>query len=180
MDEHFVRPNSFLPTTADVTKNYVFAFLYLSTPTRTRELPYLRQVRAPQYASLPPVNIEALMNACTAPGRWTFPISRDSAECLSSRVHSIILWDSIYDQIFLLEPITYNNSWTGSVLSTTTSPADNVLFSLHLIDMGTEMYGDSILCQFGDTTILTDGRHSSDFQGQKGFMSEVLGVNLLP
>jgi hypothetical protein len=85
-----------------------------------------------------------------------------------------------YDQIFLLEPITYNNSWTGSVLSTTTSPADNVLFSLHLIDMGTEMYGDSILCQFGDTTILTDGRHSSDFQGQKGFMSEVLGVNLLP
>src|SRR5271165_327137 len=40
--------------------------------------------------------------------RWTFSISRDAAECLSPRIRSVILWDSIATQtekIFLLEAI---------------------------------------------------------------------------
>src|SRR5580692_3993718 len=52
----------------------------------------------------------------------------------------------------------------------------------YVLDMGSEKYGDSILCVFGDTTILIDGGHRSDYAGQSGFdsipeqLSQILGV----
>ncbi len=51
----------------------------------------------------------------------------------------------------------------------------------HLLDVGAEKYGDCILCRFPSATVLIDGAHASDYQGQPGFksipqqLSEVLG-----
>lgn len=56
-------------------------------------------------------------------------------------------------------------------MNTTTNDADTSAYSLHLLDMGSQMYGDCLLCRFGNTTILIDGGHSSDFEGQEGFNS---------
>jgi beta-lactamase superfamily II metal-dependent hydrolase len=41
----------------------------------------------------------------------------------------------------------------------------------YLLDMGDEQYGDSILCLFGDKTVLIDAGHPSDFDGQEGYES---------
>ena len=41
----------------------------------------------------------------------------------------------------------------------------------YLLDMGSEQYGDSILCVFGDKTVLIDAGHPSDFDGQDGYDS---------
>ena len=41
----------------------------------------------------------------------------------------------------------------------------------HLLDMGREQYGDCVLCTFGDTTVLIDAGHPSDFKGQDGYDS---------
>jgi len=41
----------------------------------------------------------------------------------------------------------------------------------YLLDMGGEQYGDSILCVFGDKTVLIDAGHPSDFDGQEGYDS---------
>src|SRR5712671_4390449 len=52
----------------------------------------------------------------------------------------------------------------------------------YVLDMGSEKYGDSILCVFGNTTVLIDGGHRSDFAGQSGFdsipkqLSDALGT----
>lgn len=52
----------------------------------------------------------------------------------------------------------------------------------YLLDMGSEQYGDSILCVFGDKTVLIDAGHPSDFDGQDGYVSipdqiaEILGT----
>ena len=35
-------------------------------------------------------------------------------------------------------------------------------FAVHLLDVGPEEYGDAVLCQFGDTTVLIDGAHPGD------------------
>ena len=35
-------------------------------------------------------------------------------------------------------------------------------FAVHLLDVGPEEYGDAVLCQFGETTILIDGAHPGD------------------
>lgn len=35
---------------------------------------------------------------------------------------------------------------------------------IHLLDVGPQEYGDSILCQFGDVTVLIDGAHSANWQ----------------
>ena len=37
----------------------------------------------------------------------------------------------------------------------------------YLLDMGTEKYGDCVLCVLPDKTILIDGGHRSDWQGQR-------------
>src|SRR5881296_2319032 len=42
---------------------------------------------------------------------------------------------------------------------------------VHLLDVGVEEYGDSILCQFGDATIMIDGGHPSDQVGSEGHPS---------
>ena len=41
----------------------------------------------------------------------------------------------------------------------------------YVLDMGSEKYGDSLLCVFGTTTVLIDGGHRSDYAGQSGFDS---------
>jgi ribonuclease BN (tRNA processing enzyme) len=40
-----------------------------------------------------------------------------------------------------------------------------------VLDMGREQYGDSILCRFGDKTVLIDAGHPSDFAGQANYDS---------
>jgi beta-lactamase superfamily II metal-dependent hydrolase len=39
---------------------------------------------------------------------------------------------------------------------------------LYLLDVGTQQYGDCILCEMGDRYILVDGGHPSDFRGTPG------------
>jgi len=56
-------------------------------------------------------------------------------------------------------------------MNTTEFVADPIKQSLHLLDMGNQMYGDCLLCRFGGKNILIDGGHSSDFDGQEGFVS---------
>ena len=59
-------------------------------------------------------------------------------------------------------------------------PRDSEL-KIHALDMGSQMYGDCLLIQKGRTTILVDGGHQSDFEGQEGYASipeqlqEILG-----
>lgn len=49
------------------------------------------------------------------------------------------------------------------------SDADSL--TLWLLDMGTEQYGDCIVCRRGDRTILIDGGHPGDFEDRNGFKS---------
>lgn len=44
-------------------------------------------------------------------------------------------------------------------------------FAVHLLDVGLEEYGDSLLCQFGDVTVLIDGAHTGDQVGKGGHKS---------
>jgi beta-lactamase superfamily II metal-dependent hydrolase len=52
---------------------------------------------------------------------------------------------------------------------------------LHLLDMGREQYGDCVLCEAGERTILIDGGHPGDWRGRNGYPSipeqleEILG-----
>jgi beta-lactamase superfamily II metal-dependent hydrolase len=39
-------------------------------------------------------------------------------------------------------------------------------FSIHLLDVSEEQYGDAILCEFGNTTVLIDGGHRSNIGGR--------------
>jgi beta-lactamase superfamily II metal-dependent hydrolase len=39
-------------------------------------------------------------------------------------------------------------------------------FAVHLLDVGQKEYGDAILCQFGDVTVLIDGAHTGDQVGK--------------
>lgn len=43
--------------------------------------------------------------------------------------------------------------------------------SVQFLDMGHEKYGDSIVCLFGDKTILFDGGHARNIEGRDGFSS---------
>src|SRR5688572_29068417 len=42
---------------------------------------------------------------------------------------------------------------------------------IHALDMGDRMYGDCLLVEGGGRTVLIDGGHDNDFQGQEGFES---------
>lgn len=44
-------------------------------------------------------------------------------------------------------------------------------FRVHVLDMGNTMYGDCILVEVAGKTVLIDGGHSSDYEGQTGFDS---------
>lgn len=39
-------------------------------------------------------------------------------------------------------------------------------FAVHLLDVGLKEYGDALLCQFGDVTVLIDGAHTGDQTGK--------------
>jgi len=43
--------------------------------------------------------------------------------------------------------------------------------TVHLLDMGYTRYGDCIYLDFGDITVLIDGGHAEDFEGQDGYSS---------
>jgi beta-lactamase superfamily II metal-dependent hydrolase len=49
--------------------------------------------------------------------------------------------------------------------------SDSSASKFYLLDMGSEKYGDCILCVAGSKTILIDGGHLSDWQGQQGSQS---------
>ncbi len=38
--------------------------------------------------------------------------------------------------------------------------------AIHLLDVGQDPYGDAVLCQFGNTTVLIDGGHPGSYNGQ--------------
>lgn len=38
--------------------------------------------------------------------------------------------------------------------------------AIHMLDVGADPYGDAVLCQFGNTTVLIDGGHPGSFDGQ--------------
>src|SRR4030095_3352529 len=44
-------------------------------------------------------------------------------------------------------------------------------FAVHLLDVGLKEYGDALLCQFGDVTVLIDGAHPGDQNGSTGHTS---------
>lgn len=44
-------------------------------------------------------------------------------------------------------------------------------FAVHLLDVGRKEYGDALLCQFGDVTVLIDGAHPGDQIGKGGHES---------
>jgi len=44
-------------------------------------------------------------------------------------------------------------------------------FAVHLLDVGLKEYGDALLCQFGDVTVLIDGAHPGDQTGKPGHKS---------
>jgi beta-lactamase superfamily II metal-dependent hydrolase len=47
-------------------------------------------------------------------------------------------------------------------------PAEDIKkpFAVHLLDVGLKEYGDALLCQFGDVTVLIDGAHTGDQTGK--------------
>lgn len=48
---------------------------------------------------------------------------------------------------------------------------DAVTSKIHLLDVGSEEYGDAILCEFGDVTVLVDGAHPSNHKAESGHPS---------
>jgi len=44
-------------------------------------------------------------------------------------------------------------------------------FKVHLLDVGPEEYGDAVLLELGDVTILIDGAHPADHTGREGHPS---------
>lgn len=60
-------------------------------------------------------------------------------------------------------------------------PSDLSSAQYYLLDMGREQYGDCILCVFPQATVLIDGGHATDYEGQPGCasipdqMSQILG-----
>ena len=44
-------------------------------------------------------------------------------------------------------------------------------FAIHLLDVGPDEYGDALLCQFGDVTVLIDGAHTGDQKSKGGHKS---------
>jgi beta-lactamase superfamily II metal-dependent hydrolase len=52
-------------------------------------------------------------------------------------------------------------------------PAEDITkpFAVHLLDVGQKEYGDALLCQFGDVTVLIDGAHTGDQIGKAGHKS---------
>ena len=47
----------------------------------------------------------------------------------------------------------------------------NTPFAIHLLDVGPKEYGDAVLCQFGDVSVLIDGAHPGDQIGKEGHES---------
>lgn len=58
-----------------------------------------------------------------------------------------------------------NNSVTDSEVDASQS------FKVWLLDVGPEEYGDAVLCQFGNKTVLIDGAHPGDAEGRGGHPS---------
>ena len=57
-------------------------------------------------------------------------------------------------------------------MSTKTDESDaSTPFRVHLLDVGLEKYGDSVLIEFGKTTVLIDGAHTGDHDGSEGHPS---------
>jgi beta-lactamase superfamily II metal-dependent hydrolase len=52
--------------------------------------------------------------------------------------------------------------------SSSSTPKNGSSLRLYLLDVGTQQYGDCILCQLGNRSILVDGGHPSDFRGTTG------------
>jgi beta-lactamase superfamily II metal-dependent hydrolase len=48
------------------------------------------------------------------------------------------------------------------------APSNGSSLRLYLLDVGTQQYGDCILCQLGNRFLLVDGGHPSDFRGTTG------------
>ena len=48
----------------------------------------------------------------------------------------------------------------------TMADAPQVHTAIHMLDVGADPYGDAVLCQFGNTTVLIDGGHPGSFAGQ--------------
>ena len=44
------------------------------------------------------------------------------------------------------------------------SHSDDEVFAVHLLDVGPEEYGDAVLCEFGETTVLIDGAHPGNYK----------------
>ena len=57
---------------------------------------------------------------------------------------------------------------TDATADATATPSG---LNIHLLDMGTEKYGDCLLVQLGARTILIDGAHAADWQGHDGMKS---------
>src|SRR5262245_39422098 len=52
------------------------------------------------------------------------------------------------------------------------APAEDAAgLTIHLLDMGSEKFGDSIVCRRGNRTILIDGGHQGDWKTHDGFKS---------
>lgn len=51
------------------------------------------------------------------------------------------------------------------------STRDDSDLKVYLLDVGSEQYGDCVLCVLGDRTILVDGAHPGDFRGRSGYPS---------
>jgi beta-lactamase superfamily II metal-dependent hydrolase len=53
---------------------------------------------------------------------------------------------------------------TGELSPDDTRKNRTDIFAVHLLDVGPEEYGDAVLCQFGETTVLIDGAHSGNWR----------------
>jgi hypothetical protein len=53
----------------------------------------------------------------------------------------------------------------------TTIPPTNTDFAIHLLDVGSQQYGDAVLCRFGETTVLIDCAHPGNELAGDGHQS---------
>lgn len=63
------------------------------------------------------------------------------------------------------------NAHPRSRSRSTSGSGDKKTLRLYLLDVGTQQYGDCILCELGGRFILVDGGHPSDFRGTTGHKS---------
>src|SRR5436309_1219047 len=68
--------------------------------------------------------------------------------------------------VFSWKQLNQQESWP---MSNHVFSADGV--SITLLDVGGTMYGDCILCQFGEVSVLVDGAHPQDVSGSEAHAS---------